>query len=153
MVPTADSFLTSLSKFAADEGLPPAAGRMLGWLLLRSGPSSLDEVAEGLRISKSAASDQGRLLARLGVVEVRRHPGDRRDFYEASDRLCERLLENFLVRMEALGRHLGEGAQVASADTGAQRRLASARGQNQEITGHLRGFLTSVREREGSSNG
>jgi predicted ArsR family transcriptional regulator len=146
MVSTTDSFLASLARFAAEEGLPPAAGRMLGWLLLRDGPASLDELADGLRISKSAASDHGRLLARLGAVEVHRRPGDRRDYYEASARLCERLLEHFLLRLEALGGYLAEGAHVTGAPAGAVERIARVLEQNARITDLLRELVAALRE-------
>jgi DNA-binding MarR family transcriptional regulator len=146
MDPAAASFLASLARFSAELGMAPAAGRMLGWLLLRDAPCSLDELAEGLGISKSAASDHGRLLARLGAVEVRRRLGDRRDYYEASTQLCERLLEQFLLRLDALGGALAEGAGATPASSRAAERLTSVLGTNARITGHLRGLVASLRE-------
>jgi predicted ArsR family transcriptional regulator len=145
MIHSADSFLTSLGQYLAEGGMPPAAGRMLGWLLLRDRPSSLDEVAEALQVSKSAASDHGRLLAHLGVVEVRRRPGDRRDYYEASSQLCERLLEHCVRRMEALGGCLAEGAQVTGAPANAAKRIAQAVDANARITSRLRELVAALR--------
>jgi DNA-binding MarR family transcriptional regulator len=147
MVPSADSFIASLARYLAEDGMPPATGRMLGWLLLRDSPSSLDELAEGLRISKSAASDHGRLLARLGAVDVRRRPGDRRDYYEASAQLCEHFLEHWLLRLEVLGGHLAEGAHIMSAPSGATARISQALAVNERITDCLRELVASLRER------
>jgi predicted ArsR family transcriptional regulator len=146
MIHSADSFLASLGQYLAEGGMPPAAGRMLGWLLLRDQPSSLDEVAEALQVSKSAASDHGRLLAHLGVVEVRRRPGDRRDYYEASSQLCERLLEQCMRRMESLGGCLAEGAHVTGVPSAATKRIAQAVDANARITGRLRELVAWLRE-------
>jgi DNA-binding MarR family transcriptional regulator len=153
MIPTAESFLDSLARFLGEEGMPPAAGRMLGWLLLRGDPPSLDELAGGLRISKSAASDHGRLLARLGVVAVRRHPGDRRDYYEASEQLCERFLEHFLLRLEALGGHLADGARVTDVPARATKRIARVLDMNTRVTKSLDELVRSLREDSPPSNG
>jgi DNA-binding MarR family transcriptional regulator len=146
MIHSADSFLASLGQYLAEGGMPPAAGRMLGWLLLRDRPSSLDEVAEALQVSKSAASDHGRLLAHLGVVEVRRRPSDRRDYYEASPQLCERLLEQCVRRMEALGGCLAEGVRVTGVPGNARKRIAQAVDANARITSRLRELAAWLRD-------
>jgi DNA-binding MarR family transcriptional regulator len=146
MTHSTDSFLASFGQYLAEGGMPPAAGRMLGWLLLRDRPSSLDDIAEALQVSKSTASDHGRLLAHLGVVEVRRRPGDRRDYYEASSQLCERLLEECVRRMEALGACLAEGAHVAGVRGNATKRIAQAVDTNARITSRLRELVARVRE-------
>jgi DNA-binding MarR family transcriptional regulator len=146
MTHSTDSFLASFGQYLAEGGMPPAAGRMLGWLLLRDRPSSLDDIAEALQVSKSTASDHGRLLAHLGVVEVRRRPGDRRDYYEASPQLCERLLEQCVRRMEALGACLAEGAHVTGVPGNARKRIAQAVDANARITSRLRELAAWLRD-------
>jgi predicted transcriptional regulator len=141
-----ESFLDALAGFAAEDGLPRGAGRMLGWLLLQEKPSSLDEVALALGISKSAASDYARLLARLGAVELRQIKGDRRDYYDANASLCDRLLERFVARIEQLGRCLADGAVTAATPT-VDRRFARLVERNAHIVDELRMSVARLRER------
>lgn len=84
-----------------EDGLPRIAGRMMGLLLLSSQGHSLDELGEQLRVSRSSASTNARLLERMRVVERSSRPGDRRDYYRLVDDLHVRMLNARLERMQA----------------------------------------------------
>jgi hypothetical protein len=59
-------------------------GRVSAWLLLCDPPiQSLTEIAEGLGVSKAAASSAARLLLQSRIVERVGEPGQRGDFYRA----------------------------------------------------------------------
>jgi DNA-binding transcriptional regulator GbsR (MarR family) len=59
-------------------------GRVSGWLLLSDPPvQSLTEIAEGLGVSKAAASGAARLLLQSRFIERVGEPGQRGDFYRA----------------------------------------------------------------------
>lgn len=79
-------------KFEQD-GLPRAAGLILGRLLVAAEPLSLDDLAADLGISKASASTNARLLERLGAAERAVVPGDRRDYYYVHEELHNRILE------------------------------------------------------------
>lgn len=78
-------------RFEAD-GFSRIAGRVLGHLMITTGALSLDELADALRVSRTSANTNCRMLERLGVIERVTHPADRRDYYRARDDLHERLL-------------------------------------------------------------
>jgi len=60
------------------------AGRVSAWLLLCDPPvQSLTEIAEGLGVSKAAASGAARLLVQGRLIERVSEPGQRGDFYRA----------------------------------------------------------------------
>ena len=61
-----------------EEGLPPMAGRLLGWLLLCEPPhQTAAELVEGLEASAGSISSMTRLLVQTGVVERIAVPGIR----------------------------------------------------------------------------
>jgi hypothetical protein len=74
------------------EGLARSAGRIFAYLMLSEGASSLDELAETLRVSKAAVSTNARLLEQAGMLERTCEPGDRRDFYQLRPDAWDRLL-------------------------------------------------------------
>ncbi len=64
-------------------GLPRTVGQIYGLLYLSPRPLSLEEIAEGLGISKASASTGTRQLLALGAAKKVWVPGNRRDLFEA----------------------------------------------------------------------
>lgn len=64
-------------------GLPRTVGQIYGLLFLSPKALSLEEIAEGLGISKASASTGTRQLASLGAVRKVWVPGRRKDHFEA----------------------------------------------------------------------
>lgn len=99
-------FVERMGRALDAEGLPRIAGRLFGFLMLREGPFSLDELAEALKVSKASISTNGRLLERIGVAERTGRPGDRRDYYriapDAPDRVFEAARERTVEMRELL---------------------------------------------------
>jgi DNA-binding transcriptional regulator GbsR (MarR family) len=86
-------------------GLPRSLGQIYGLLYLAPRPLSLDEIAEGLSISKASVSTGTRQLAVWGAVRQVWVPGERRDYFEAVPeigRILRDLYENlFKPRLTA----------------------------------------------------
>lgn len=110
--------------FLEREGHPRIAGRVLGYLLVSGEPRSLDDLADALRVSKSSASTDARLLERLGIAERVTMPGDRRDYYRVSGELAPRLVALWGERLR-VARDLLEAAleTPAAEDRQVERRL------------------------------
>lgn len=87
---------------AEADGLPRISGRILGYLLLNTEARSLDDLAEGLLISKTSASANARLLERIGAVERVSRPGDRRDYYRVAGDLHVRMMARRMARLGAM---------------------------------------------------
>ena len=83
---TADQerFLDDMGSFFAGYGLAHPVGRAFGYLLLRNGPVTLDQIAADLQISKSGASTIARALSNFRLARRVPERGSRRIRYEAT---------------------------------------------------------------------
>ena len=88
-------------------GVPPVAARLYGYLLLCPRSVSLDQITEGLGISKSSASVAARLLETYTLARRHSEPGTKRalyavaDDYEAMIRQQNRLLDALAGQLSA----------------------------------------------------
>ncbi|HEX6057975.1 MAG TPA: MarR family transcriptional regulator [Gemmatimonadaceae bacterium] len=97
--PGLQHFVERMGLLWENDGLPRIAGRIFGLLLVTPGACSLDDLAETLGVSKASISTDARRLEQLGFLERTSRPGDRRDYYRASNDLVERSLQ---IRLDAL---------------------------------------------------
>lgn len=95
-----DRFIEIMGRHFEEEGVPRIAGRLFGLLMLVERETSLDELAEGLRVSKGSVSSNARLLENWGLVERITRPGDRRDYYRIAPDMSERLVNRQISRMQ-----------------------------------------------------
>ncbi len=77
-------FIEDVARLMIPWGVPPAAARLYGYLLLCSEPVSLDRMAADLEISKSSGSVAARLLERYMLARQLGERGSKRIFYEVS---------------------------------------------------------------------
>lgn len=94
-------------------GVPPAAARLYGYLLLCEAPVSLDAMVADLRISKSSASVSARLLEMYGLARRKSTRGTRRILYAPSDDFAGVLAAQTQLLI-AISARLTQGAQDAS---------------------------------------
>lgn len=94
------------------DSLPHIAGRVFGLLLVSQEPRCLGELAEVLQVSKASVSTNARLLARRGVLERVRRPGDRRDFYRVAPDLFARSMADRLERWNRFTQVVGEARRT-----------------------------------------
>jgi len=100
-------FVEDVARLLTPWGVPPVAARLYGHLLLCSGPVSLDQITEDLRISKSSASVAARLLESYTLARRHSEPGTKRalyavaDDYQAMIRQQNRLLDALAVQLSA----------------------------------------------------
>jgi DNA-binding MarR family transcriptional regulator len=72
--------------FAKQYGVPPATGRVVGWLLICEPPQqTAAEISEALSMSRSAVGGAVTMLETWGAVVKRRLPGERADRIVISD--------------------------------------------------------------------
>jgi len=94
-------FTGRIARLFEADGFPPIAGRIFGLLLLSEDPRSLDDLAQGLGVSKASVSTNARRLATEGVLERVPRPGDRRDYYRVTPDLFTRLMTERLSRWKS----------------------------------------------------
>ena len=78
-----DSTVAGLGRLAGFFGFSDVMGRLYGTLLLSPDPLSLDDLAEGLRISKGSVSMNMRSLERWGMAKEVWVRGERKKYYMA----------------------------------------------------------------------
>jgi DNA-binding transcriptional regulator GbsR (MarR family) len=106
-------FIEDVARLLTPWGMPPAAARLYGFLLLCPGPVSLDEITEGLGISKSSASVAARLLESYTLVLRHGEAGTKRALYAVADDY-EAMIGQQNRLLEALAGQLDLGATVAA---------------------------------------
>jgi hypothetical protein len=100
-------FVDDMARLLVPWGVPLAAARLYGYLLLSPTPVSLDRISHDLQVSKSSASVAARLVEMYTLVRRHGVRGSRRLLYEASD--------NYIGMMTAQNRLLESGAELLRA--------------------------------------
>ncbi len=110
-------FVEDVGLFFEASGLPRAAGRMLGWLLVcEPEHQSADDLARGLRASSGGVSQSARLLVQAGYIERVGISGDRRVYHRIREHAWTRILDEqqaMMARLREIAEHgldLLEGA-------------------------------------------
>ena len=99
LVTVNDSTVAGLGRLARFFGFSEVQGRLYGTLLLSPEPLSLDDLAEGLQISKGSVSMNMRALERWGMAHEVWMRGDRKKYYEAEPDLWQ-VIRNVLSGRE-----------------------------------------------------
>ncbi len=90
-------------------GFSPAPGRVLGLLLASPRPElTFDEIRDALALSKSSISGAINLLLRIGSIEYRTRPGERKRYFRKSYRNWEDSLIHRMNRFFAMRQLLVE---------------------------------------------
>jgi DNA-binding transcriptional regulator GbsR (MarR family) len=139
-------FVEKMGLLFETDGLPRIAGRMLGRLLLSEDSMSLDDLADGLRVSKASVSTNGRLLERMGALERVSRPGDRRDYYRVAAGLPGRILEMRLERVVRLRTMVGQVlGELGSAAPSVRERLEELEAFHRQVEADLEAALERCR--------
>lgn len=109
-----DNFVEGMSQLFGYWGLSKSMGTIFAFLYLRPEPTSLDDIAAELHMSKGNVSLNIREVERLGMIRKVWSKGDRRDFYEAEENLWvivrrvsrERQRREFNLAVETVERSL-----------------------------------------------
>lgn len=78
-------FLEDVSALLVPWGMPQMSARIYAHLLLHSEPQSLDQIAEGLAVSKSSASVAARVLEGHMIIRRQAEKGTKRFRYVVCD--------------------------------------------------------------------
>ena len=116
-------FIEDIAGLLIAWGVPPAAARLYGHLLLCPQPVSLDEITASLGISKSSASVAARLLESYALARRHREPGTKRVLYAVADNY-EAMIGQQNRLLDALAQQLCAGAEIVrSKDASARLRV------------------------------
>jgi predicted transcriptional regulator len=114
LAPAELRFVENAARLLIPWGVPQAAARLYGYLLLRAEPVSLDRITEDLEISKSSASVAARLLESYRLAERHGERGSKRALYAVSENYEGMLAEQNRL-LDALADLLDDGAGLVAA--------------------------------------
>ncbi|PZG31642.1 transcriptional regulator [Spongiactinospora gelatinilytica] len=70
----------------ARDGVPPIAGRVLGWLMICDPPEqSAGQISAAIGASRASLTSNLRLLSSMGFLSWRTRPGERTVYYRMAD--------------------------------------------------------------------
>lgn len=95
-----DRILTTFSEVASSLGYSPLHGKIIGVLLVRGEPVSLQELARETRYSVSMLSLSLDLLELLGVVRKVKRTGDRKLYIQLHGDLLECLKKAVIMKVQ-----------------------------------------------------
>ena len=140
-----DHFIEDLGQTMVSWGLSRTSGRVYAHLLLRSSPSSLDEMSEQLDIAKSGASVASRQLVAIGLARAVGERGSRRVLYQALLDL-DAIMAARNAQMRIFADRLRQGANAAGPGQ-ARRRLDEMAVIVEDLSSELPALVKRVRER------
>lgn len=113
--------------FAAD-GIPPIAGRILGWLMVCEPPEqSAGQIAGAIGASRASLTTNIRMLLTMGLVTRRTRPGERTAYYRVDDDAWERVVRRQIESAETYLKLTDDGMDLLGADTERAARVRDAR--------------------------
>jgi DNA-binding transcriptional regulator GbsR (MarR family) len=75
-----------VAMYLARDGVPPIAGRILGWLMVCDPPEqSAGQISAAIGASRASLTMNLRLLTSMGFLTWRTRPGDRTMYYRMAD--------------------------------------------------------------------
>jgi DNA-binding transcriptional regulator GbsR (MarR family) len=127
-----DSTVSGLGRLARFFGFSDVMGRLYGTLLLAPGPLSLDDLADGLQISKGSVSMNMRALERWGMAKEVWVRGERKKYYAAEpdfwkvirNVLAGREMREVQAALRVLGESIGELRDAEDGLVGEEKELA-----------------------------
>lgn len=118
-------FIEKMGLLFESQGVSRSAGRIAGWLLVSEKPQTLNDLAEGLQISKGSVSTNTRVLENIGMIEKVSLRGERKVYYQLAIDVWLTMLRQSLSKVQAFVELAREGQELVSKDnTVAQERLA-----------------------------
>lgn len=139
-------FIESVGVLWESDGLPRIAGRIFGYLIVQSEPSSLDELAAGLAVSKASISTDARRLEQLGLITRISRPGDRRDYYTVDGAAPAIGLEIRLRTLRRFDRTLEDAGDREKLHPVVRQRLERFEYAHHRIVAALEGVLADLKE-------
>jgi DNA-binding transcriptional regulator GbsR (MarR family) len=128
-------FIEDMGAYMERNGLSRMAGRIIAWLLICDPPDqSMPEIVEALQASKSSISTALWQLEQVRIVNRRRIPGQRREYFRIDADMWNRAFEARFAEFAALRNLAERGLQLLeNAHPQVRKRLELMRDMNNFI--------------------
>jgi len=102
-------FIENMGLHFEDYEVSRIGGRMIGLMMLATGPLSSEDMAEALQVSRSSISTNLKTLLSDDLVEKVSLPGDRVDYYVIEPDFWQKILEHRLTSLLTVREAAQEG--------------------------------------------
>ena len=102
-------FIENMGLHFEDYEVSRIGGRMIGLMMLATGPLSSEDMAEALQVSRSSISTNLKTLLSDDLVEKVSLPGDRVDYYVIEPDFWQKILEHRLTSLLSVREAAQEG--------------------------------------------
>ncbi|GAA3012422.1 transcriptional regulator [Streptosporangium longisporum] len=116
-----------VAMFLSADGLPPVAGRVLGWLMICDPPEqSAGQIGRAIGASPAALTTNMRVLQAMGFVSRRTRPGERTAYYRVEEGAWERVVRRQIATLTAFREVAGDGMDLIGPDGARAARIREA---------------------------
>ena len=136
---------------AQELGLGRIVGQLLVYLYLTNGECSLDQISQGLELSKASVSIAARHLESMGLLHRSWKKGDRKNYFRTAENIGTALQQGLMTflfqKIQAVGLELNHANELLEKEAGKNdsdpdthfvyRRVKRAKLLNEKITGLL----------------
>ncbi|MEV5839580.1 hypothetical protein [Nocardia sp. NPDC052112] len=117
-----------VAMFCTNEyGLPPIAGRILGWLMICDpAEQSAEAIASAIRASRASLTTNMRMLTDAGFVRRHTKPGERTNFFRIDDDAWDTVVRRRVASLATFRDVTAAGMELAGTGSPRARRLQAA---------------------------
>lgn len=103
-------WIERVATFLARDGLPPIAGRILGWLMVCDpADQSAAEIAHAITASRASLTTNLQILTTIGFVSRRTRPGERTTLFRIEDHAWEQVVQHQIAAVAGFRRIATDG--------------------------------------------
>jgi DNA-binding transcriptional regulator GbsR (MarR family) len=121
------NWVERVAMLLAPDGLPPIAGRILGWLMICDPPEqSAAQIGEAIGASRASLTTNMRVLTTMGFVARRPRPGDRTAYYRIDDDAWQKVVRRQIDTMTSYLELTKDGMELVGPDSARAARVRDA---------------------------
>ncbi|PSR67008.1 transcriptional regulator [Nocardia sp. MDA0666] len=111
----------------AEYGVPPIAGRILGWLMICDpAEQSAEQICGVIGASRASLATNMRVLTDAGFIRRRSRPGERTNYYRMDDDAWETVVRRRVASLAAFRDVIATGIDLSGTGSARSRRLRAA---------------------------
>ncbi|EHR58954.1 GbsR/MarR family transcriptional regulator [Saccharomonospora cyanea] len=106
-----------VSMYLARDGVPPIAGRVLGWLMVCDPPEqSAGQISAAIGASRASLTSNLRVLSSMGFLTSRTRPGERTVYYRMAEGAWAGVVRRQLASITSFLDITGRGLELVGPD-------------------------------------
>ncbi|GAA1761418.1 transcriptional regulator [Nonomuraea bangladeshensis] len=116
-----------IAMYLARDGVPPIAGRVLGWLMICDPPEqSAGQISDAIGASRASLTSNLRLLTSMGFLSWRTRPGERTIYYRMAEDAWAVVVQRQIASIAAFLDITRDGLALAGGQEGGAERVRQA---------------------------